>query len=236
MCFLPVALHHRWLNFRSATGEISGAKLRWNMALSATRFGERIDPGGAGTAQRLGRTGLDLVKAYTRRDDDVIHCAIGRFDSFCDWPYPLMYRELFERYGETARFILTVRSTPEIWLASYKAHPLRSNPLSNSHRLVYGYDDPHGREAEHLAFYERHNAAVRRFFKARAGRSRLLEICWERGDGWKELCTFLGRPVPAEPLPHAHRGASLAVNPKYQAINVRNVAAQLTSLGRGESA
>ena len=34
--------------------------------------------------------------------------------------------------------------------------------------------------------------------------NRLLEICWENGDGWQQLCAFLGCPVPTMPLPHCN--------------------------------
>jgi sulfotransferase family protein len=46
------------------------------------------------------------------------------------------------------------------------------------------------------AFYERHNAAVRR----EAPKDRLLE--WRAADGWEPLCRVLGLPVPEEPFPH----------------------------------
>jgi len=48
------------------------------------------------------------------------------------------------------------------------------------------------------AFYERHNAGVRRDAPA----NRLLE--WRAGDGWEPLCAALGLPVPAEPFPHVN--------------------------------
>ena len=43
--------------------------------------------------------------------------------------------------------------------------------------------------------------AVRAFFG-----SALIELCWERGDGWAELCRAIGEPAPDEPFPHANRG------------------------------
>ena len=32
----------------------------------------------------------------------------------------------------------------------------------------------------------------------------LLEVCWENGDGWNELATFLGCELPTSPFPHAN--------------------------------
>ena len=52
---------------------------------------------------------------------DVRHGEFGQlfevcdqFDSFEDWPYPLIFRELYERYGDGARYILTVRASADI--------------------------------------------------------------------------------------------------------------------------
>lgn len=39
-------------------------------------------------------------------------------------------------------------------------------------------------------------------------KQRLLE--WSVEDGWAPLCTFLGKPVPDEPFPHANVAAGWA--------------------------
>jgi hypothetical protein len=44
---------------------------------------------------------------------------------------------------------------------------------------------------------------VRAYFAGRP--DDLLEVCWEAGDGWKELASFLGQPVPALPFPHLNK-------------------------------
>ena len=51
--------------------------------------------------------------------------------------------------------------------------------------------------------YDRHNDAVRAYFRNRP--QDLLEICWERGDGWQAICEFLQRPLPDVPIPHDNR-------------------------------
>ncbi|MYB38989.1 MAG: hypothetical protein F4Y26_16720 [Gammaproteobacteria bacterium] len=43
------------------------------------------------------------------------------------------------------------------------------------------------------------------------GCSDLLVLDFERGDGWPELCAFLGEPVPDTPFPHVNRGVYTAV-------------------------
>jgi hypothetical protein len=35
----------------------------------------------------------------------------------------------------------------------------------------------------------------------------LLVFDLPRGDGWEELCAFLGHPIPDEPFPHANRAS-----------------------------
>ena len=32
-----------------------------------------------------------------------------------------------------------------------------------------------------------------------------LVVCWENGDGWKELCEFLDVPIPDVPFPHLNK-------------------------------
>jgi hypothetical protein len=34
-------------------------------------------------------------------------------------------------------------------------------------------------------------------------------VCWENGDGWKELANFLEKPVPDQPFPHINKTVPL---------------------------
>ena len=156
----------------------------------------------------LSHTGyeLELLRQVGRGDLQAAFATADRYESFEDWPWPLIYRELAERYPE-ARFVLTTRKDVQTWLRSLKEHADRSGP-TEARELAYGHPMPDGHEEAHLAFYERHNREVRRFFADRP--DRLLEVCWELGSGWKELCEFLGKEVPDTPLPHAsHRNRTL---------------------------
>ena len=130
----------------------------------------------------------DLLRSYRAGNLAPIWGVADAHDTFEDWPWPLMYRELYERYADCARYILTVRSSPEVWLESLKKHSLRTHPSRHCRMDAYGYNYPHGHEAEHLAAYAKHNAEVRAFF---AGCPELfLEVCWENGEGWGPLCSF----------------------------------------------
>jgi hypothetical protein len=131
-------------------------------------------------------------------------------DSFEDWPWPLVCPELDRRYAE-ARFILTIRKDARTWFQSLLRHAEELGQ-SETRRLVYGHAMPHGREEEHADIYEAHNRNVRRHFRGRPWR--LLEVCWETGSGWQELCAFLGKEVPPSRFPHENRSSGSVSFPR----------------------
>jgi hypothetical protein len=47
---------------------------------------------------------------------------------------------------------------------------------------------------------------VREYFRGRD--SDFMEVCWEMGTGWEELCAFLKCDVPGGPVPHANKSLS----------------------------
>ncbi|WP_376691947.1 sulfotransferase family protein [Wenzhouxiangella sp. EGI_FJ10409] len=122
------------------------------------------------------------------------------FDSAADWPWPFLYREIDQTYPDTL-FVLTVRRDAMTWVQSLKRQA-EKRPGSPYREVVYGRRHPHGHEEEMIARYEAHNSAVRAYFSSEPGR--LLEVCWETGSGWGELCEFLDKPNPNLPLPHAN--------------------------------
>ncbi|AKH42832.1 hypothetical protein FHS61_000605 [Altererythrobacter atlanticus] len=142
---------------------------------------------------------LDLLKAYRSGQMDEVWAVIDAHDSFDDWPYPLMYRELAERYPD-AQFLLTIRRSPEIWFDSLARHSRQSRPFRNARKLAYGWRYPENAREQHLEFYRRHNAEVQEYLG-----NRVKVLCWETGDGWPELCDFIGAAVPEEAFPHANR-------------------------------
>jgi len=129
------------------------------------------------------------------------------FDSFSDWPWPLIYRELHEEYGDRACYILTRRSSFEKWFASIETHA-RSSRLFSGQGLAYGYYRPFGRSQAYAEIYNSHNDAVRTYFTTGPGAGApFLEMCLDDGDGWEKLCGFLGHPVPDQPFPHRNTAA-----------------------------
>lgn len=146
------------------------------------------------------------------RDPDIAAHAVDKavrraadHDAFQDNPWPLLYREMDERFPGS-RFILTVRDEDE-WLQSVVAHfGGVSTPMRE---WVYGAGagDPVGHEAVYLERLRRHVDDVGRHFADRPGDLLVMDLA--RGDGWPELCGFLGVDPPGVPFPHANRGSPI---------------------------
>lgn len=158
---------------------------------------------------------------------------VEKFDSFEDWPWPLMYRQVFEKYGENARYVLTRRNSAEAWLESLKAHTLITKPQNNPRKKIFGFDYPHGAEAQHIAFYEKHLVEVRKYFAEQDATHVLCEVCWEDGDGWQKICDFLKEPLSGTPFPHVNRRVVTPNDGDRLKENQRLIAAQLQRLKSG---
>ena len=182
--------------------------------------------------QALGYAHFDrrpkAFRLYKKGQFDALFAMIDPFETFEDWPWPLMVPQLLDRYGDTAKYILTRRRSAEVWVESLKSHSLKTHPINNPRLDIFGFEYPHGAEAAHSAFYNRHCTEMERLFEAR--RHQLLDVCWETGDGWPELCGFLNVPVPDRAFPHANRSATAEIDPARVAENEVRIAHQLAHL------
>ena len=169
---------------------------------------------------------LDLLQQAAIGELEPLFSKVAAHESFEDWPYPLVFETLDQRFPGS-RFILTQRSSAERWLASLSAHALRTDPWvgSCSRSLAYGVAYPQLNPQGHLDFYNHHLERVRHYFRHRP--QDLLEVCWEQQASWEPLCNFLDRPVPQAPFPHAN--ASWRGQPELQRQNE----ALLSWFGRG---
>jgi len=149
---------------------------------------------------------VELTRQVVGGDPGPALAALAAYEAAANWPWPLIYREIDAAYPGS-RFILTVRRDSHTWLRSLVSQA-RKKPRGEYREWVYGRANPVGQEAEMIARYEAHNEAVRRHFADRPGQ--LLEVCWETGSGWQDLCGFLGRPIPAVPFPHGNPSAPSA--------------------------
>jgi hypothetical protein len=128
-----------------------------------------------------------------------------RFKTFQDWPWAIFYKEM-DHHFPGSKFVLTIRDSDR-WLRSYhnavsKQVPRKSN--EEARRKIYGFAYADATDEKLIERYERHNAEVQEYFSDRP--EDLLVVNWEQGDGWKELCSFLGVPLVNEPLPHSNKG------------------------------
>lgn len=126
------------------------------------------------------------------------------YDSFEDWPWPLVFREIDSHFPD-ARFVLTVRRNPEVWYRSLCNMAVRMGPFYEFEQHIYGHAMPQGHYSEHLRYYHEHNRAVEEHFRDRPGK--LLKICWETGDDAKTLTDFLGLEVEDIPRKQVNRSS-----------------------------
>jgi hypothetical protein len=133
-------------------------------------------------------------------------------DALTDTPSASVYRELAARYPDS-RFVLTVREEAA-WIGA--CDRFFSNVIENAYA-----NWPHGPSVEYcqavnrriygsihfdaevfLAAYTRHNADVVRYFSPHPDRLLVMDIC--SGQGWEQLCPFLGCSCPPVRFPHAN--------------------------------
>ena len=124
-----------------------------------------------------------------------------------DWPTPLMYKLVYNRYGKNVKFILTVRDSSRTWIESLKRHGALSHPFKNKHKWTFKRYYPFGFENEHVAYYERHNQEVVNFLKRNDAEGQLLIL--EAGDpkSITKIEQFLDLSFDVDEMPHINRSA-----------------------------
>jgi len=122
------------------------------------------------------------------------------FVSFEDRPWNVaeIYRHLDAEFPGS-RFVLTVRDKARWWNSVQSWLELKTQMRKTYLRHLGASELT---EAEFCAAAARYEASVREYFQ---GRSSLLVMDLEAGDGWEKLCAFLELPVPGCPFPHANR-------------------------------
>ncbi|HEX7247454.1 MAG TPA: sulfotransferase [Actinomycetota bacterium] len=145
------------------------------------------------------RKGMNTAMALA-----IAHDLLPRFDAFQDNPWANLFREM-DGEAPGSRFVLTVRPE-EAWLRSVVGHfGPRSTPMRE---WIYGagFGSPIGNEELYAERYRRHNREVLEHFAERPDDLLVMDIT--EGDGWAELCPFLGRPVPDAPFPHSNSASA----------------------------
>lgn len=141
--------------------------------------------------------GLSLIKKIDAGDYALD--TLPSFDAFLDNPYFSIWKELAKNHPK-ARFILTQRDAAD-WIESCtrfyggrRVRPMRE--------WMFGkHADPASSPKAQkiwLGRYNKHNADIRAHF---SGKSNFLVLNIAEGDGWSQLCSFLGAPQPTRPFP-----------------------------------
>ncbi len=126
---------------------------------------------------------------------------VQEYDAFQDNPWPVIYKEMDQKYPGS-KFIFMTRSS-ESWINSQvRDFGLRETPMR---RWIYGVGCPQGNEEIFIARFKQHNEEVVEYFADRP--DDLLTLDLPQGDGWEKLCTFLGKEAPDAPFPHANKAS-----------------------------
>jgi hypothetical protein len=126
-----------------------------------------------------------FLKGNTRALDEIIE----KYDGFEDAPWFMAYEYLYQKHPD-AKFILTVRSTPDKWLKSCFKH-CQNYGMQYPFKQVFGYHSPKGREKEYLEAYTSHNQQVENFFADKPGQ--FLKVCFEEETAHNQIVQFLGQ-------------------------------------------
>lgn len=129
---------------------------------------------------------------FTPEEIEAIKDLTSLFDGFSDHPWMWSYKVCHQLYPD-AKFILTLRENSDKIADSdinfWKMHGVSEEDIPDREDFILRY--------------ENHNDMVRDYFK---DSDNYIELCWENGDGWEELCQFLDLPVPNVKFPHKNRG------------------------------
>ena len=157
-------------------------------------LGYDVCPEADGYATRVAVASGDYSKAITL----VVH-----YNAFVDspWNYDRFYETLAVTVPQSC-FILTTRDVDQ-WYLSMRRWVVEGNGSASGIDATATIGTELHRQMERAAkdgYIEWHDRA-RSFFAQKQYKDRLLEVSWEDGDGWEEVCGFLGRPVPRYELP-----------------------------------
>ena len=144
---------------------------------------------------------LELTKLWGDNNLAPILALAKTHNNFEDWPWPLLYKELDDEF-EDAKFILTLRKSPEIWYESLCKHSLRTGPTFHR-KLIYGTYMPQDFKDEYLLFYENHINNIKEYFKNKP--NKLLVLSIEDENSWEKICNFLGKDIPDIDFPNINK-------------------------------
>lgn len=142
---------------------------------------------------RLGRNLIDKAEMEGKR----LMYYMDEYDAYSDMALINYYQALDQQYPNS-KYILTDRD-PSHWVNSKIAHDQRWNE-KNPGRPLRSIDSE--RRQNLLDMRVKRYEEVFEYFRKN---DRLLVIDVTAGDGWSQLCEFLGVGVPSEPFPFINK-------------------------------
>lgn len=165
-----------------------------SLGRALTKLGYNIDE----------RTAYDLMDLVVEGDyEEAVRKRVSEYDGFEDTPWPAIYRDL-DQWFPGSKFILTERAA-DGWIVSMNKH-FADKPNSFK-KWFYGKSAPLGNEELYKEKFADHNKSVKEYFSNRP--NDLLIIDFEKGQGWKEICEFMGKPAPNEDFPHLNKNKTI---------------------------
>lgn len=158
--------------------------------------------------------GSHLFKAWCNNEHQKVLDFAKKYTIFIDLPWNVLdfYKEL-DSFFPNSKFILTERDSKR-WFTSLRAwltppHRIKSNTRYRPygelyHKVVFENKEfsIENHEEHYKKLYLKRNQEIKNYFQ---NRENLLVVSWEKGDGWKEICSFLNTPIPNKPFPHLNR-------------------------------
>ena len=121
------------------------------------------------------------------------------YEAFSDAPWSGfdLYKK-FDKIYPGSKFILLERNM-EDWIRSHENY-FSDEKLKRGFPVISGYEGKKkGIVDDHLRVYEE----IKQYFSGRDGTLLVMNIC--NGDGWEQLCPFLGLEIPDSTFPHINR-------------------------------
>ena len=165
-----------------------------------------------------------LINDWAKRDFSRIIDYCHKAEFFQDSPFCLPYTFIIlDHHFENAKFILTVRDSPEVWYDSYLRYQIKRRGRNgnlptvqdfknddyiypgqrwDSHRLIFNMKEKNGdlfNKKKLIDFYQHHNNSILKYFEHRPDDLLVLNVS---DDGaYAKLGAFLGCQVENENFP-----------------------------------
>ena len=143
------------------------------------------------------------------------------FDAATDTPCSMQFETLYHSF-DNSKFIYTKRNKSD-WSVSIKKHFETEEPSGvlesmrgdrwksnedwgweNTLQRIRIHSCLYAKYSTWIEAYDAHDKRVRSFFENKPPK-RFSEINIPSGEGWRELCNFLDRPVPNQSFPHENK-------------------------------